>query len=524
MISSSARGPAESLVERADFLRLDAARQLAPSRRAEFGQFFTAPATARLMASMFQTSSRSIRLLDAGAGVGSLTAAFVAEMCKRASCPDEIEVSAYEIDPQLVPYLHAVLELCEAACTETGIRFRAVLHEEDFIVTAIAALQSPMFAHPERFQCAILNPPYRKINSHSHVRRALGTVGIETTNLYTAFLALVARLLVSDGEMVAITPRSFTNGTYFRPFRRMFLSEMTIRHVHIIDSRSRAFRDDDVLQENIITRAVKDRDPGTSVVISSGTSPEDGFATARQISQGELIRPDDPDTFIHIVPDERGEHVAARMRSFTATLSDLGLGVSTGRVVDFRADDFLRDDPMPGTAPLIYPTHFAQGYVVWPKLPSRKPNALLVAQQTEELLVPSGNYVLVRRFSAKEERRRVVAALFDPDRVPGDRVAFENHLNYFHQDGAGLDLDLAKGLTAFLNSTLVDAYFRQFNGHTQVNATDLRSLRYPTREQLTTFGAAIGDHLLNQEELDRWIEQEMLAMPEGIDPAIVQRR
>jgi adenine-specific DNA-methyltransferase len=39
-------------------------------------------------------------------------------------------------------------------------------------------------------------------------------------------------------------------------------------------------------------------------------------------------------------------------------------------------------------------------------------------------------------------------------------------------------------LAAFLNSTVLDVYFRQFNGHTQVNATDLRNLRYPSRSQL----------------------------------------
>ena len=64
-----------------------------------------------------------------------------------------------------------------------------------------------------------------------------------------------------------------------------------------------------------------------------------------------------------------------------------------------------------------------------------------------------------RRFSAKEERRRVVAAIHDPARLPSSPVGFENHLNYYHRDGRGLTLELARGLAAFLNSTLVDAYF-----------------------------------------------------------------
>ena len=70
-------------------------------------------------------------------------------------------------------------------------------------------------------------------------------------------------------------------------------------------------------------------------------------------------------------------------------------------------------------------------------------------------------------------------------------------------------MTLAKGLAMFLNSTLVDVYFRQFNGHTQVNATDLRSLRYPTRHQLERLGRLVDDPAANQEELDRFLEKEL---------------
>ena len=121
----------------------------------------------------------------------------------------------------------------------------------------------------------------------------------------------------------------------------------------------------------------------------------------------------------------------------------------------------------------------------------------------------------------------MVAAVHDPQRVPCERVGFENHLNYYHRNGGGLELDLAKGLAAFLNSTLVDAYFRQFNGHTQVNATDLRCMKYPTLEQLRTLGTHIFDVFPTQNELDDLIDQElfpMVADAKKVDPVKVKRR
>src|SRR5262249_47087418 len=191
-----------------------------------------------------------------------------------------------------------------------------------------------------------------------------------------------------------------------------------------------------------------------------------------------------------------------------------GLEVSTGRVVDFRAAPFLRAHPSNDTGPLIYPTHIVDGGIAWPKPSSKKPNALVFCDATRALFVSNESYVLIKRFSSKEERRRVVAAIYDPTHIPGHVVGFENHLNYFHQNGHGIDRTLARGLAAFLNSTLVDAYFRQFNGHTQVNATDLRTMRYPTRAQLLALGRRIGEYLPTQEVLDELVAQECVTMSE----------
>ena len=159
--------------------------------------------------------------------------------------------------------------------------------------------------------------------------------------------------------------------------------------------------------------------------------------------------------------------------------------------------------------PLIYPCHFNDGYVKWPKIPSRKPNAIFDTETTEELLVPSAVYVLAKRFTAKEERRRIVACVYDPVRIHAARVGIENHLNYFHAHGAGLPIDLARGLAAFLNSTVLDVYFRQFNGHTQVNATDLRNLRYPSRSQLGSLGRQFGETFPHQQQLDQLVHKEL---------------
>jgi adenine-specific DNA-methyltransferase len=215
--------------------------------------------------------------------------------------------------------------------------------------------------------------------------------------------------------------------------------------------------------------------------------------------------------FIHLGVDNTDTSPAERIKCFTSSLNKLGLSVSTGRVVDFRAREHLRKSPEQETVPLIYPCHFLNGFINWPVESGKKPNAIASSSETSDLLVEAGFYVLTKRFSSKEQQRRVMAAIYDPTRIDAPLVGFENHLNYFHKQGKGLTADLAKGLAVYLNSTIVDQYFRLFSGHTQVNATDLRKIPYPTHEQLLRLGRYVKETMPEQETIDSIMEKECLS-------------
>ena len=472
--------------------RREIAEGLDPGCRSELGQFFTPSDLAAFMASLFEATDRPARLLDPGTGVGSLAAAVAARWQNYDGGP--LDITAVESDPRLCePLARTMEDLGRLPGVSGGVV------GGDFIEWGTDRLSGFGAVGASKFDLVIMNPPYRKIHSASMPRRRLAAAGIEVPNLYAGFVALAAGLLENGGQLVAITPRSFTNGPYFRKFRRLLLDRIGFRRIHVFESRDVAFADSEVLQENVVVHGVRGDRP-KEVIVSSSRSAS-GPVKRRTVPYGEVVLPDDPEAFIHFVLDETSARHAQRVRSLPCRLEDLDLDVSTGPVVDFRVKDHLRQEFSPDTVPLVYPAHLRKGRVAWPQVDGRKPNALACSEETDALLMPAGAYVLLRRFSAKEERRRVTATVVLGDDLPGDVYAFENHLNVIHRHGHGLPGRLARGVAAFLNTTTVDQFLRQFNGHTQVNATDLRSLRYPNESELEALGEVVAPGI-DQEQLD----------------------
>jgi adenine-specific DNA-methyltransferase len=497
------------LIERTEARRTTVSEQLDDKRRSGLGQFFTPAITADFIVSLLDLpESGPWRVLDPGAGVGSLSAALVARLIREGSAA-AVRLVAFEVDEPLLPHLQATLDDCEAVAREAGVTLTTELRAADFVAWSSENLGQMTMESSGRFErsheawdAVVMNPPYRKVSTASDERRALERAGITASNLYAGFLALSAAQLSPDGQLVAITPRSFANGPYFRDFRRFFLERVALRRLHVFESRADVFRDTSVLQENVVFHATRKSAEQITLSVSAGYRDE---PVCRDVDYDQVVNPADPNLLVHIPVDEHATAVAEAIAAQVATLPALDVKVSTGRVVDFRSHKHLLNDLADDSVPLIYPQHLRGGHVTWP-LGGKKADALRRCADTESLLLPAGHYVVVKRFTAKEERRRVVAVVISPDDFPdGTEVyAIENHLNVYHRRSAGLPAQLAAGLAAYLNSTTVDDYVRQFSGHTQINATDLRMLRYPSEEQLIDIGQQIlaGASVGSQEDID----------------------
>jgi adenine-specific DNA-methyltransferase len=525
MITSVNYKQLNGFLSTAEGFRLQATTHLKPKVRSNLGQYFTPLNIADLMASMAPQTSDSIKILDPGAGTGILSAALVNKLLSNTILPASISITAYEVDHYLHPYLESTLNLCGRECAAKGIGFSYSILDEDFIEAGTRLVTNqkqisffePKPSSPE-FNLVIANPPYKKISSQSTTRMNLRQIGIETSNLYTAFLAVALMLTADNGHIIAITPRSFCNGLYFKPFRELLFKKTYFERIHIFGSREDAFNEANVLQENIVIHLVKGNNHRNQVLITSNDGPSDTGIAYIELPHHFVINDTDPNKFIHIVSDTRSKKVIDRVEEFSCTLDDLGIQISTGRVVDFRAVKFLEPYPTANTVPLIYPVNLQDGAIEWPQQKTKKPQAIIRCNETEDLLVENGIYVLIKRFTSKEQQKRIVAALHQPNYSKSEKVGLENHLNYFHKNGKPLEKNFAVGLVTFLNSTLIDMYFRIFNGHTQVNATDLRAMKYPSAAELEELGRQIGDNVLNQDQIDALVERNLLIMSDEVSP------
>jgi adenine-specific DNA-methyltransferase len=472
-------------------------------KRKSKGQFFTPAQISSFMASYFDVNRDDIRLLDPGAGAGVLTAAFCEHLLTKAKAV-RLTIDCYENDLDLLPLLDKTLEKCKTTLEAAGNAVDFHIHHNDFILMNIQYLRPLLFSESTELQYydyVIANPPYYKLNKDSAQAKAMAEFVDGQPNIYALFMTLASVMTKTDGEVVFITPRSFCSGLYFKKVREWLLNNMEIKAIHIFNSRKEVF--DNILQESIIVKAKKSliqNQKQNITVTTSQTKNLDNLVTL-EVSPKDVLHKSKRNSYIRIPTSNSDLGALHIVDKWPNTLNGLGFDISTGPIVPFRANEYLLHSLNDGKDgyPVIWMHNLRDLNVIWPLMKKGKAPRIAISKETGALMLPVKNYILVKRFSSKEQRRRLDAAVLLASEFDYDCIGLENHLNYIHKPFGNLSIDEAFGIAAILNTALLDNYFRALNGSTQVNATEIRDIPLPNIEKISEIGKlAFGNRFSKQ--------------------------
>ena len=469
------------------------------------GHYLTPISIAKFMAGCLPYSEPQLRVLDPGSGAGILSAAICEEASSRGTV-QSLHIDAYEMDPLLANLTHLVLAFSREWLLQHSVVLTFEVKHEDFVLEYAGALQvmsktngSGMSLDGIRaeYDLVISNPPYFKIGKDDPRAVMASSVVYGQPNIYALFMAISAELLSESGRLVYIVPRSFASGPYFRRFREVFFRRVVPTAIHLFESRTEVFKHQTVLQENLVITArsrKEDESPDESTVLVTHSQGAHDLADRQHLLVGLNSVLDlesvNKEMCVPVCPEDL--ELVHAIRAWPNTLSSLGLNVSTGPVVPFRSTQFLvQAESEPFTVPLLWMHHVRPMRVEWPSTGTNKPQSIKYQSKSKKLLVADETYVLLRRFSAKEERRRLVAAPLVRGSLNANMVGLENHLNFIRSGSRCLDEELAYGIAALLNSTFLDRYFRLSNGNTQVSATELRVMPLPCERDIRSIGGTV---------------------------------
>lgn len=461
--------------------------EMPKKERKKYGQFFTSKETAMYMMGLFTISNDAdtLTVLDAGAGSGILSCALV-EVLQKNTMIKKVNLTCYETDSNIFRLLQNNLDYVKK---NAEIKFDYEIKTDNYITSQYLEFNQMIGANanPQKYDIVIGNPPYMKIAKDAPEAAAMAEVCYGAPNLYFLFAAMGLFNLKLGGEMVYIIPRSWTSGAYFKKFREYFLTESKLEHIHLFVSRNKVFDKEDVLQETIIIKVKKTHVEPDYVIITSSQANND-FENITEIRAPYNIVVSGKDKYVYLVTDEDDIEVLKKLNKWNCTLPDIGMKMKTGLTVDFRNQDILRNKSEEGAIPLFYSQHIQEGVV---KFPINKEHEYVVTDQ-KGLRQKNKNYLFVKRFTTKEERRRLQCGVYLSKKFPQyDMISTQNKINFIEGLVSELSECMVYGLYVLFNSTIYDSYYRILNGSTQVNSTEVNAMPMPELSVIQEIGRKI---------------------------------
>lgn len=486
------------------------------------GQYFTPNEIADFMSSFStKTDQQVLNILDPGCGTGTLSCSLIEYLIKNNPHINVIKLICYEIDSELTGITEQALEHLEdwLKSTKPDLIFSWELRKVDFIIdNRMMFNQSLLFGQqPDitKYDIIISNPPYFKIPKSDERAKIAESIVHGQPNIYAIFMMLSAHLLSENGEMIFIVPRSFASGPYFSLFRDRFFDEVLITNIHIFNSRNKAFKRDQVLQENVILKAIKKKKSvNDTIIISTSESSEDLYnSKSKEYPFKELISLESKQKILYLPVTEKDNEVIRIFNKWENSLGKNLIKISTGPVVAFRKKEYLSDTIDSAEydySPLLWLTNTKPMKLDFPGNRNKK-HYIKNCSSTQNVLVKNQNYVLLRRFSTKDDKSRLIATPYFSENFNQMKIGIENHLNYIYKYKGELSKSEVMGLAALFNSSLFDLYFRTFNGNTQVSATELKDIPLPPMTKIQSLGTELlGVDEISQDKIDSVIDRIIL--------------
>ncbi|MEZ8295818.1 Eco57I restriction-modification methylase domain-containing protein [Vibrio splendidus] len=429
----------------------------------ELGQVFTPLAMSKQLSELLPEQaipSHHCQLADLGAGTGMLSVCVAAKIATTESAP-ALSIMGFETDRRMESAWQQAWQRFEA-CGQQAIE--QALYG-DFTEQAASLLRTGTMANLPKPRIIQTNPPYQKLRRDSELSQTLRDAGIPVTNLYAAFVALGVCWLEEGGELLAILPRSFASGDYFKPFRAWLSERMSIEHVVLYRSRTN-FKN--VLQESVLVRMTKKPEQSTSIRITVADTPTDPkpeydllMPASNVLSQQGWWLPRGAADIEHI----------NRNRLRPNTLASKGITMSTGKVELHR----LKGSEM---TTLLYAKDFdGNGAITWGE--TRKPRYVTTVEAQRLTLPASGGFVGLKRISANDgpNPQRLFPVVLTQATLGMEEIAIENHVQILSRNGDPFTEQDAHELAAMLASVEANSVVRSFSGTTQINKSDLATLR-----------------------------------------------
>lgn len=475
------------------------------------GQYFTPLEIAEFMAGLSHITNKHIKILDAGAGTGMLGAAAVIKIIENMKV-FSIHLDLFETDEKVLNLLRENMEIVKKYAEEKDKIFTYNIIQENFISYYEHVWKGiEVLNINDQYDFAIGNPPYKKIRKDAIESEIMSDIVHGQPNLYFLFIAMATFLLKNNGEIIYIVPRSFTSGLYFSKFREFLLKNTYFTNIHLFSKRKGIFKEEKVLQELLIFRAIKDRKfnrENFEIEVSTSGADIDNRRLHR-VAYSVIVEKDTPNLYIRIPETNEELRILNLFNKWNENLLSLGFKMKTGPVVDFRATEYLKEHHAENhTVPLIWPCNLRNNNIVHPVMNKDKPQFFLRTVDSLNRLIENQNYLIVKRFTSKEENRRLVVGLYEKT-LDCDEIGIENHLNYIMKENGNMSASELYGLFVLFNSSYLDRYYRILNGSTQVNSSEANTIPLPSLEEIEMIGNNISNkNLLNlsSEICDKYIE------------------